>query len=1046
MKTQFKFYVTLIFVLVLQNLFAQERLVSGKITDLNNFPIPRAGVMEKGTTNGTQTDINGNFSIRVSPAATLVITFIGMKTQEVRAASTTLNITLEENTTELQDIIVTALGIKREKKAIGYSAQEVKGDVINQAGQTNALSALSGNIAGVQVTAPSSMGGSARILIRGIGSVTQNNRPLIVIDGIPMDNSNYNSTATQRGAGGRDYGDASADINPDDIESVSVLKGGPAAALYGSRAANGVIMYTTKSGKKGRSEVSLKTGLTLESINIMPVLQNEYGGGSSTTLPTATINGQLYNLADYSADESWGPRYDPNLMYLPWNAFDPEFSNDYMVTKPWVAPRKGVKSFFNTGYTSTTNIAMSHATEKNNIRTSFSNQTTEGIVPNSKLSKNTFSINGGAELNKQLRFDGMLTYTGTKGFNRPEQGYGDNSVAQKFFQWTQRQLDYDALKDYKLANGMQRSWNRASWDDATPLYSDNPYWSVYENTSEDRRNRYIGNIKLKYNFTQTNKQTNLYVVGNVYGDLYNLTTRERVAVYSQAQSGYSQVVRNVSEMNYEGRLHFDKRWDKLSLNTFVGVNRRHSSYSSLSGTTSGGLIIPNLYSLSNSRNLSRSSNYDSQERVNSLYGMVSLGYADMLFLEATNRKDWFSTVKKAANYPSVTGSFIFSELLKDTSWLSYGKIRSGWARVSNGASPYVIANYYNIGTPFQDIPSYSNQSTANNPDLVPEIKTSKEIGLEMKLLNNRIGFDISLYEDLTKDLITPLQITSSTGFTSKYINAGKLRNRGIEASVYLTPIKTNAFSWDITWNFSKNNNKLLSLYEDTQSLTLVNAPFSVSLLAVVGEKYGQIYGNDYAYDENGNKIINANGTYKVGERKALGSIIPDYNMGIRNAFQYKGINLGFLIDIQKGGSYFSTSHMWGSYSGLLEATAANGIRENGIVLEGVKADGSPNTTVLSGYNWARAHYNGVDAQNVFDAGYIKLREATLGYSLPKKFLGKKINSVTFAAFARNLFAWNLAWRGMDPENTSYGSGNIQGIEGGSLPSTRTYGMNIEIKI
>jgi hypothetical protein len=1027
-------------ILATQYFFAQERNVKGRITDTNNLPIPGVNVIEKGTTNSIQTDINGEYTIKVSPTAILTISFLGMKTKDVKADSTPLNIVLKPEVTEMDTIVVTALGIKREKKAVGYSVQEIKGDVINHAGQTNALSALSGNIAGIQVTAPSTMGGSSRILIRGVGSVTQNNRPLIVIDGIPMDNSNYNSYYTQSGSGGRDYGDAAADINPDDIESVSVLKGGPAAALYGSRAANGVIMYTTKSGKNGKSEISFKTGFTTENIYIMPKLQNLYGGGSSGTMQTATINGQLYNLAEYSVDESWGPKYDANLQYLPWSAFDPEFPNDYMVTKSWVAPRKDVKSFFNTGYTTTNNMAVSHATKNGTLRISLSNQITTGVVPNSRMKKNTFSINGSTLLHDKLRLDGNLIYTNTNALNRPIVGYA-HSLAQRFFQWGQRQLDFDNLKNYKLPNGKQRTWNRTSWSDPTPLYSDNPYWGIYENTSEDQRNRFTGSIKLKYNFTK-----DFYAVGNIYGDQYNFTIQDRIAVYSKAMSRYTQVIRVNSEMNYEARLHFDKRWNKFSLNSFAGINRRHDQYQALSAGTSGGLIIPNLYNLSNSKNLATSANTFSQLRVNSAYIMASLGYDNMLYLEATNRKDWFSTINRPANYPSVTGSFIFSELLKDVSWLTYGKIRSGWAQVSNGASPYSIKNYYEINPPFQSVPSYSNDVSASNPDLIPETKVSKEIGLELQLFHNRFGFDLTLYEDVTRDLIMPLQVTTATGFYSQYINAGKIRNRGIELSLSITPIKSANFKWEIKGNFSKNDNKLLSLYKDTKSRQLASAPFQVSLLAVVGEKYGQLYGTDYAYNENGQRIINANGTYETGKRKAIGCIIPDYNVGIRNAFNYKQWNLGCLIDIQKGGSYFSTTHMYGHSSGIMEETAANGIRENGIVLDGVLEDGSPNTKVVSAYRWAKAYTNSVDAQNVFDASYIKLREMTLGYSLPKKAVGKKISQVTFSAFARNLFAWGLHWNGMDPENTSYGSGNIQGLEGGSLPSTRTYGMNVTIKI
>jgi TonB-dependent SusC/RagA subfamily outer membrane receptor len=384
-------------------------------------------------------------------------------------------------TKDIEGVVVTALGIKREKKSLGYASQEVKGEVISEAGQVNALGALSGNVAGVQVTAPSSLGGSTRITMRGISSVTGENRPLIVVDGVPLDNTNVNNVDTQRGAGGRDYGDATFDINPDDIESVTVLKGGPAAALYGYRAGNGAIIYTTKSAKRGRTEVTLNTGVSFDEIYIRPKLQRQYGGGGESELYQITIDGKTYNIPDYSYDESWGPKYDPNLLHLPWNAFDPEFANDYLKEVPWVAPKNDVDSFFNTGVTYTNNFSVSKSFENMNARLSYTNTRISGIVPNSEIKKDNLSLNLNTSLSEKLKADAVFNYVHTAGFNRPEQGYGDNSVAQKFYQWGQRQLDFGALKDYKLANGMQRSWNRTAWDDATPLYSDNPYWTIYEN-------------------------------------------------------------------------------------------------------------------------------------------------------------------------------------------------------------------------------------------------------------------------------------------------------------------------------------------------------------------------------------------------------------------------------------------------------------------------------------------------------------------------------------------------------------------------------------
>lgn len=1042
MKLKFNGFLVLFLVLVAQLTFAQERVVSGTISDNAGMPLPGVSVLIKGTKTGTQTDFDGKYSIKASSSQVLVFSYIGMKTQEIAASSSVINVKLADDSVELESVVITtALGIKREKKSLGYSAQDVKGEIISEGGTTNAVSALSGNIAGLQVTAPSTMGGSTRVILRGVGSVTGENKPLIVIDGIPLDNGNYNSATTERGGGGRDYGDASADINPDDIESVTVLKGGPAAALYGSRAGNGAILYTTKSGKKkgGKSEFSFNTGLTMESINIRPKLQRSYGGGSMSTFNTQVIDGKTYNLAEYDVDESWGPKFDSNIKYLPWNAFDKEFANDYLKERPWTASAHDVDSFFRVGTTKTNSLAYMTSTQDSNFRLSYSNQQTEGITPNSSLKKNTFSINANSKLGDKFKIEGMMTFVQTKGFNRPDIGYGDNSVAQKFYQWGQRQLDFNDLKQYKLKDGKQRSWNRTAWDDGTPLYSDNPYWIMNENTSNDTRNRLYGNAKLTYNITP-----DLYLVGNVYGDTYTLNINERVAVGSQALASFKTTTRTLSDFNYEGRIHYDKRFGKFSINSFVGINKRVSNSSLLSGESVGGLTLPNLYNLSNSVESALAKNTDTNTQTNSIYGFASIGYNDMLFLEVTDRNDWFSTTYKDVNYASLTGSFVFSELMKNSSWLSYGKLRGGWAQAGNSTSAYNLINYAATYIPFQGDPRYSYPDRASNKYLTPELKTTKEIGLELSLFNRRVNIDASYYDVTTEDLITPVEVFAGAGVTSIFKNAGKLQNRGFESTVTVTPVRTQDFSWDVTWNFAKNENKLLELSGGAQSLLIQIAPFRASLYAVVGQPYGQIYGTDFTYDDKGNKIIGANGKYVASGQKSLGSTTPDYNMGLRNSFKYKNFSLSALIDMQKGASYFSTSHMYGMYSGMLEETAANGVRENGVVLEGVLADGTPNTTRLDGVVWGKTYSAGIDKLNVFSSDYIKLREVIFSYSFPTKYTGP-FSAVKLSAFGRNLFTWNLDWKGMDPEMASYGSGNVQGLEGGSLPSTRTYGMNLELK-
>ncbi|MDV3954551.1 SusC/RagA family TonB-linked outer membrane protein [Elizabethkingia anophelis] len=942
-------------------------------------------------------------------------------------------------TKEIEGVVVTALGIKREKRALGYASQEIKGDLVSDAGQTNAVSALSGNVAGVQVTAPSTMGGSTRITMRGISSVTGENRPLIVVDGVPLDNSNINNLDTQRGAGGRDYGDASFDINPDDIESVTVLKGGPAAALYGARAGNGAIIYTTKSAKKGRTEIQLNSGISFENIYIRPELQSWYGGGSADVLPTRVINGKTYNVAEYATDASWGPKYNPNLMYLPWYAFDKEFASDYMKEVPWVAPRKDVDDFFKTGVTYTNNVSVSKSFGDTNVRLSYTNTNISGIIPTSKIKKDNFSVNLNTKLSENLKADAVFNYVHTEGFNRPEIGYGNNSVAQKFYQFGQRNLDFDKLKDYKLANGNQRTWNRTSWDNATPKYSDNPYWTINENTSEDVRQRFFGNAGLTYNFDK-----HFYIVGKVYGDVYSQGYSTRVAVGSQAVSNYTLEKRNVSEFNYEGRAHYNNNFGDFSVNAFAGFNIRDNKMSWIRGTTVGGLIIPGLYNLDNSKETARATNRSFHSSVKSIFGSVSLGYKDFLYLEATGRNDWFSTVNNDKFYPSVTASFVFSNVLK-ADWLSFGKIRAGWSSIAQGTDPYSRLTYATLRIPFGGAPQYSDPDISNDPNIKPEIKKTKEIGLEASFFKNRVSVDFTYYDVKSQDLIIPLPIDPSTGFLSKTINAGNMTNKGIEAMVNVTPIKTSDFSWNITWNYAQNRNKLVELKDDLKNYILTNAPFRVQLAAQIGQPYGVILGTDFVYDANGNKVIDGNGLYKASEIRSLGSILPKYNMGFRNTFKYKSLSLSFLIDIQQGGKYYSTTNMFGMYSGMLKESGLNGNREAGVILPGVREDGTPNNIKLDAPTWGAMYYDVVDALNVFDASYIKLRDITIGYELPKSIIGNTLEGVRISAFARNLFAWNLSNKGIDPENVSTGSGNIQGIEGGNLPSTRMYGFNINFK-
>ncbi len=1028
------------------SLYAQEKTVTGTVTDSDGLPVADAVVK---TTSGKEayTDENGVFSIEAKQGDLVTVEAMGLPTQTFSVgAGSEYKVTLKPSeTVELEGAVVTALGITRDKRSLGYASQEVKGDVIQAGRGSNALQSLSGNVAGAQITAPSSLGGSTRITLRGIGSITGENRPLIVIDGIPLANNNVNDSNTQRGAGGRDYGDGAFDINPDDVESINVLKGGPASALYGARAVNGVIMIKTKSGKKGREEITVNTGVAFESINQIPKLQSLYGGGGSSEFETVNIGGKDYQVVDFITDESWGPKFN-NQQVLQWYAFDPEFANDYMKTTPWQAAKNDAKTFFNTGVAYTNSVSFAKSYESTSFRVSLSNVNQSGIVPNSSLKRTTLGLNLSNKFSDVFTVTTNLTYVRTDGFNRPEVGYGDNSVPQKMFQWGQRQLDYNQLKNYKLANGKQRSWNRNSWDDATPAYSDNPYWVVYENTSKDKRDRFYGNVEFKYDIAP-----GLYAVGIISGDTYDMQVSERVAVGSQSMSKYSEAYYKFTEMNYEGRIHYDKKWGDFSLNAFAGVNRRHKNSSRLSSNTNGGLVVPNYYFITNSLDAPSTSSNRATSEVNSVYGMISLGYKNVLFLEATGRNDWFSTLPLINNsyfYPSVTGSFVFSEVVKQK-WLNFGKVRAGISQVSSDLTEYQTRDVLNAGDNFLGGPTFIQSNTKMNAHLKPEIKNTWEVGIEASMFNNRFGFDVTYYNEKRTDLLVPVQHSWSTGYGYKWLNAGEMTNEGVEALVNIVPLRNQDFEWRVTWNFAKNNNNVGKISDEIDSYNLTNAPFSVQLWALSGQQYGQLRGTDFVYDDQGNKVVDANGFYEKSEVKNLGSIIPDYNMGIRNTFTYKGVALSALIDIQKGGKFFSTSHMWGMYSGMLEETAANGVRENGVVAQGVVWDANTKTYVentknVEAYDYYKAYYNGVDSRNVFDADYIKLREVTLSYTFPKKWAGPFAN-VTVSAFGRNLATWGLDKKGFDPEMASYGSGNVQGIEGGSLPSTRTYGMNLKLQ-
>ena len=1036
---------------------AQSKSVSGKVFSADDGqPVIGATVKVKGTTVGTITGTSGEFKISLQGnAKNLVVSYVGMKTIEVEAKNNMV-VRMEADSRQIDEVVVTALGISREKKSLGYSVSEVKNTELEKSrgGVNNPINALIGKVAGLQITGSSgNMGGSSKILIRGAKSISGNNQPLFVIDGVPVEGTDFNNSDTQRGAGGYDYGNLVQDINPDDIENISILKGPNASALYGSRATNGVVMIITKKGIKGKGlGISFNTSLGFEKVNKLPVMQNEYGGGYA--FGTASINGKDYATQDYTDDESWGPKYD-NSQYLSWYDLAKWEAGGKIgdpTTSPWQAPANDIDKFFEMGVNFTNNISIAQAGTNSSFRASYTNSSLKGYMPNSKMSKNSFNISGTAKVAKNYELFSNITYLNQSATGRSETGYGDNNVMQKFIQWGHRDLDMVQLKSlYKFADGTQATWNRTDWDNPTPKFSNNPYWSRYMNYENDTRDRLYGNAGLKVNIL-----SNLTIQYKASLDFFSDKQYQRNAVNSQEESYYGDSHRQQYELNHEFLAQYNTKINDFTLNVNAGGNMMFQRYTRLEGYSVSGLVLPEFYNLDNSRSAAKSVDFLREKAINSLFASASFGYNSLAYLDATIRNDVSSTLPKGTNsyiYPSVTGSFILSELVKQD-WLSFAKVRLGWAKVGNDTDPYRVLDTYTFYAGYGGVPAYQLALSKNNAILKPEQTFSTELGLEANFLNNRVGFDITLYQSTTKDQIIPLSISGSTGFTSTIINAGVMENKGIEVMLKGTPIKSKDFEWNITLTGASNQNVVKELYQDVKYYKIAAAPFKVEVGAFVNEKYGVIMGTNYVYDDKGNKVVGADGFYKATSGNVpLGSVYPTLTGGLLNSFRFKNIDVSVLFDGQTGGKFFSTSYMWGMFSGMLNETV--GLNElggekrgdqttnGGVLNQGVVADGTPNTQRLDAESWASGYYSGPAAQNVFSSDFIKLREVTIGYTIPVK--SSKVNSLKISVYGRNLALWGPDTKHFDPESATTNSGNVQGIEGGALPSIATFGFNLGIQ-
>ncbi len=1078
----------------IETLSAQTKDISGKVVDDNGAVIPGVSVLVKGTTVGTITRPDGMYNLTVPEnATTIVFSFIGMKSQEVAInGQSTINVTMTSDSEDIDEVVVTALGISKDKKSLGYSVQEVGGDEVAKTNSESFISSMSGKVSGLNIKQAGQAGGSVNVVIRGSSSITGNNQALFVVDGVPINNDNTNTDDEQELSGGYDYGNAASDIDPSSIESISVLKGATAAALYGSAAANGVVLITTKKGSKRKGlGVSVKETFSVSSYDkkTFPEYQTKYGAGYGAYYgddESSYFNDEDFNgdgnsdlVTPFTEDASYGAAFDGSTDVVQWYNIYPELEDTYQGTGKWEAGKHGPASIFKLGYGNTVNVAIDGGNDKGTFRLGYTNDDRTGILENNRIKKNILDFNSTYNVNDKLSFSGKLSYSRIDGRGRYGTGYSKagGNVMNSLRQWYQMNVDMQQQRDAYYATKENITWNTNSSTDLTPIYWDNPYWVLNENYETDQRNRIFGKFQGSYKIDK--HLTALYRFGmDVYSDL----REERIAIGSLDTSEYSKYVATTEEYNHDAIINFDYDLTKaVNLSGLVGMNIKRYHLQSTLAETNGGLVNDRVYSLSNSASTLEAPEEKDNEIVKyGWYAQASFGMWNKWYVEGTARVDKSSTLPSDNNtyfYPSVSTSFVFNDYLKDAMpWLNFGKVRVGYAEVGNDAEAHKTTNYYKLQTPFGSTPMVSlNQNSANediynNPHLKNETIKETEAGLELKALHNRLGLDFSYYTRSAINQILDVEVSWATGYNYKTVNAGKMTNKGVELALSGTPVKTGNFQWDINVNWAKNKNKVVSLYDDVDNIVLYSQ-WTSAVNATAGQAYGTITGYDFQYKD-GKRIVGSDGKYLKGSDSdaVIGNIQPDWTGGMNNTFSYKNLSLGFLIDVQKGGDVFSWDMDYAGYTGLYKESAAtnkkgHNVRDavadgGGVLLDGVVNTGtdenpiySKNTTYADasdcysalGYYGGSDSSSAADKQFVYDASYVKLREVTLSYNLPKSLLSKfSVQDLTVSAYGRNLWIIYKNLPYADPEYTS-SSGNNQGIQNSTYPTCKEVGFSLNLK-
>lgn len=999
---------------------AQQKTVSGKVIDSEGKGIPGISVIVKGSRAGASTSNEGTFSLEVPSNGTLVVSGIGYATKEISVAGkSTIDITLSSTQNELNAVVVTALGISKEERKLGYSVSTVDGSQLDKAKGTNVALSLAGQVAGLDVHGTNGgPGGSARILLRGLPSINSAGSPLFVINGVPMDNSNRGSASEW---GGADLGDGIGNINPDDIATMTVLKGQSASALYGARASNGVILITTKSGKKGALAVEYNTNYSVDQVINNQDYQYVYGQGQNGEKP-------LTAAAALGTDRlGWGSKLDGSQVI----GYD---GKQY----PYSAYKNNIKDFYRTAPTFTNTVSASGGSDKGNYRLSLSNLTNSSIVPNSGITRNTVNLRLNQDVTDRLHLSLTADYIDEQDRNRPNLSDGPNNPNN--FLFLASNVNENIFKP-----GYDASGNEIVFSDDN--YVTNPWFVIKKYINNTARKRLISSMSGKYDFTSW-----LYGLVRLGYDHENdryYTVTPSGTSFTSNQAGQLNNLSNAqtTDVNLDGIIGASHQlFRNVGLDAIVGGTLRKDNFESI-GVNGNKFVIPGLYTPGNVVSFGRSYGYSGKE-VHSGYYSLDFNYMKFLTLSTTGRYDAFSTLynsgipqnQRNIFTPSVSGSFVFSQVTHINK-LDFGKLRVSYAQTSGEpGNPYQTAIYYSVGNAINGVPTGNFSSGLPNLFLKPFVKTELEVGTELKFFNNRLGFDIAYYAQKTKDEILNGALSTATGFSSTVVPSGSVQNRGLEVRVTGTPIMKSKFRWDVAFNLSSVQNKILQTDAAGKNVGLGQyRPLNANTAYIKGLAGPQILAHDYTYDSKGDIVVDKSGLPIQGGLIPMGSVLPTLYGGLNNSFDFGNFNFSFLIDYNYGNKILSATSYYSIYRGLNKLTLAG--REGGITT-GVTADGSANTVSADAQDYYQRLAT-ISRVNVLNGDYIKLRQVTFGYTISQKMLGNMpvISSIQLSLVGRNLWTIMKKSPNIDPENAFASSVSYAGIEGTSLPSTRTFGIN-----